>query len=142
MWTLTCTWTWTRDPAARLLSLATYTVAESVNANLYAALVGVLCGFVAFIVLSFFVMIMLNVVDAVFLCYAMDKAGYGGPLISHPSFGPFIRSVHSVHSFGPFIWSIHSVHSFGTFIWSIHLVHSFGPFIGPIHLVQSLTQQV
>jgi hypothetical protein len=33
----------------------------------------VLAGVVAFVVLMFFVMIMLNVVDAVFLCYAMDK---------------------------------------------------------------------
>ena len=34
---------------------------------------GALSGAVAFVVLSFFVMIMLNVVDAVFLCYAVDR---------------------------------------------------------------------
>ena len=55
------------------LSYATYAVAGSANATLYAVLVGVLSGFISFVILSFFVMIMLNVVDAVFLCYAMDK---------------------------------------------------------------------
>jgi hypothetical protein len=33
-----------------LLSLATYTVSESANASLYAALVGIISGFIAFIV--------------------------------------------------------------------------------------------
>ena len=59
--------------ATWLLSLATYTVSDSPNAGLYAVLVGVISGFIAFVVLCFFVMILLNVVDAVFLCYAMDK---------------------------------------------------------------------
>lgn len=59
--------------ATWLLSYATFIVSVDVNAGLYAALVGVLAGVVAFVVLMFFVMIMLNVVDAVFLCYAMDK---------------------------------------------------------------------
>jgi hypothetical protein len=56
-----------------LLSYATFVVSATSNAGLYAILVGVLSGLVAFVVLMFFVMIMLNVVDAVFLCYAMDK---------------------------------------------------------------------
>jgi len=59
--------------AVWLLSYATFAVQVAANAGLYAALVGVLAGVVAFVVLMFFVMIMLNVVDAVFLCYAMDK---------------------------------------------------------------------
>jgi len=59
--------------ATWLLSLTAYTVAQSANAGMYAVLVGVLSGVVSFVVLSFFVMLMLNVVDAVFLCYAMDK---------------------------------------------------------------------
>jgi len=59
--------------ATWLLSYATFAVSVDANAGLYAALVGALAGVVAFVVLMFFVMIMLNVVDAVFLCYAMDK---------------------------------------------------------------------
>ena len=59
--------------ATWLLSYTTFAVSVDANAGLYAALVGALAGAVAFVVLMFFVMIMLNVVDAVFLCYAMDK---------------------------------------------------------------------
>ena len=59
--------------ATWLLSFATYSGAGLDNAGLYSGLVGALSGAVAFVVLSFFVMIMLNVVDAVFLCYAVDR---------------------------------------------------------------------
>merc|ERR1712159_963738 len=35
--------------------------------------IGVLCFVVSYIVLNFFIMILLNVIDAVFVCYAVDK---------------------------------------------------------------------
>jgi hypothetical protein len=56
-----------------LFSYASFSVSHASDAGLYSGLVGVLAGVIAFVVLMFFVMIMLNVVDAVFLCYAMDK---------------------------------------------------------------------
>ena len=57
--------------AVALLGVFAATLAA--NAGLYAGLVGILSGIISLVVMSFFAMIALNVVDAVFLCYAMDK---------------------------------------------------------------------
>jgi hypothetical protein len=59
--------------AGWLLSLASYTAAGTTNGAMYAKVIGGVCFVVSVVVLSFFVMVVLNVVDAVFLCYAMDK---------------------------------------------------------------------
>jgi len=59
--------------ATWLLSYGVFAATLSANAGLYAGLVGILSGIISLVVMSFFAMIALNVVDAVFLCYAMDK---------------------------------------------------------------------
>ena len=59
--------------ATWLLSYATFSATLSANAGLYAGLVAILSGIISLVVMSFFAMIVLNVVDAVFVCYAMDK---------------------------------------------------------------------
>ena len=59
--------------ATWLLSYGVFAATLAANAGLYAGLVGILSAIISLVVMSFFAMIALNVVDAVFLCYAMDK---------------------------------------------------------------------
>ena len=59
--------------ATWLLSYGVFAATLAANAGLYAGLVGILSAIISLVVMSLFAMIALNVVDAVFLCYAMDK---------------------------------------------------------------------
>lgn len=59
---------------AYLLSSFGYDIADDIaSANTSSIVIGVLCFVVSYIVLNFFIMILLNVIDAVFVCYAVDK---------------------------------------------------------------------
>lgn len=59
---------------AYLLSSFGYDIADdTASANTSSIVIGVLCFVVSYIVLNFFIMILLNVIDAVFVCYAVDK---------------------------------------------------------------------
>ena len=59
---------------AYLLSSFGYDIADDIaSANTSSIFIGVLCFVVSYIVLNFFIMILLNVIDAVFVCYAVDK---------------------------------------------------------------------
>jgi len=59
---------------ASLLASFGYDIADdTASANTSSIVIGVLCFVVSYIVLNFFIMILLNVIDAVFVCYAVDK---------------------------------------------------------------------
>ena len=75
------------------LAWAQFAATNVVNASMYAAIVGALCGVVAFVALTFFVMIALNVVDAVFLCYALDK---DRNMVNHAEFHAVFEEVNRV----------------------------------------------
>ena len=56
------------------LSSVGYSFSEGVYiGSAYAYAVGIMCFVIAYVVLDFFIMILLNVVDSIFVCYAVDK---------------------------------------------------------------------
>ena len=59
---------------AYYLSFLGYAMTSNVfEASTYSSMVGIICFAVSYIVLSFLIMVLLNVIDAIFVCYAVDK---------------------------------------------------------------------